>query len=159
MLSLVIFDAGNLITRPVVVQRWALITFVLIVNTLCWVVSSQSHRTKQSRHVLPVIMLSLSLFLLAGMSTYWERGMASTSTIFYIVPLIVIATLRNRHALIFTSVLGAATYALAAVTYFNTHFNEGYRIQLWGHVVLYCGVIVTCSWLIMTLTGLRHDSK
>jgi uncharacterized membrane protein YgdD (TMEM256/DUF423 family) len=91
--------------------------------------------------------------------TYWERGMASTSTILYALPLLVVAIAQNRHALMATAVLAAGTYAFAAVKYFNDYFNEGYRIQLWGTIVLVGGSIVVSSWLIMIIAGLRKDSK
>jgi hypothetical protein len=85
--------------------------------------------------------------------------MASTSTILYVLPLLVVATLKNRHALLAATLLAIGTYALATVTYFNNYFNEGYRIQLWGSIVLYSGSMLVVAWLIMVLTGLRKDSR
>lgn len=157
--TIVLFDSGNLLTKSAVIQRWALITAVLIINALAWLVSSQVRFAATTKHIVLSVILSASLLILAGMSTYWERGMASTSTILYILPLLVIATLKNRHALIVTCILCISAYSFASVKYFNDFFNEGYRIQLWGHIVLYAGVLFTATWLIMALSGLRHDSK
>lgn len=157
-LSIVIFDSGNLLTRDAVVDRWLIFTFVLVTNTFAWYIAAQ----KDSFFVKPpvaIVLLGTSLLLFAGLSTYWERGMASTSTILYVLPLLVVATLKNRHLLMTTAVLAVGTYAFAAVKYFNEFFNEGYRVQLWGHILLYGGIIFGATWLIMILTGLRHDSR
>lgn len=157
-LSIVIFDAGNLIVRDSIINRWLLLTFVLSINTLAWYVAAAGKNTLIPP-ALVTLLLTLSLLILAGLNTYWERGMASTSTLLYILPLLTVATLKNRHALLAVAVLTAGTYTFAAVKYFNDFFNEGYRVQLWGNVVLYSGIIFASAWLIMILVGLRHDSK
>lgn len=157
-LSIVIFDSGNLITREALIDRWLLFSFVLLINTLAWYFASQKGNFFH-KPSLGIFLITFGLLAFAGFTTYWERGMASTSTIFYVLPLLTIAVLKNRHALIATATLAAGTYALSAVKYFNDFFNEGFRIQLWGSIILYGGVIFTCTWLIMEITGLRHDSK
>ena len=157
-LSIIIFDSGNLITREAVIDRWTLLTGLLAINSLVWLVSAQTVH-KPSLQVILRLILAVTLLFVAGFTTYWERGMASSSTIFYILPLLVIATLRSRHALLATTLLAASTYAFAAVKYFNDFFNEGYRVQLWGNILLYGGTIFACAWLIMVITDLRHDSK
>jgi len=119
---------------------------------------SQS-KSKTARNTLLIYLLTTTLVVFAGFTTYWERGMASTSTIFYVLPLLTVAIIRNRHALLATTVLSAGTYAFTSVKYFNDFFNEGYRIQLWGHLFLYSGTIFAIGWLIMIMTGLRHDSR
>ena len=156
-LSIVIFDAGNLIPREAVISRWTLLSILFAANTVAWFIAAQV--TIRSIRIIAVFGLSLLLLTFAGLMTYWERGMASTSTLLYALPLLTVATARDRHALIATAALSAGTYALAAVRYFNDFFNEGYRIQLWGNIVLYISLIFICTWLIMIIAGLRHDSK
>ncbi|MCA9323783.1 hypothetical protein KC992_01640 [Candidatus Saccharibacteria bacterium] len=154
VLSVVIFDSGNLLTREAVNQRWLVLTLLLGANTTAWFLGGVAELKK------PVVYgLSLVLVAFAGFMTYWERGMASTSTILYVLPLLVVATLKNRHALLGMAALSAGTYAFAAVRYFNDFFNEGYRIQLWGNLAQYTGIIFVTTWLIMIIAGLRHDSK
>jgi hypothetical protein len=155
-LTLVIFDSGNLLPKDAVVDRWTALFIVFIVNTIAWFIGSQG--TLYSKKIL-TFLLGLVLLGFAGATTYWERGMASTSTILYVLPLLVVATLKNRHALLAATLLAIGTYALATVTYFNNYFNEGYRIQLWGSIVLYSGSMLVVAWLIMVLTGLRKDSR
>jgi uncharacterized protein (UPF0333 family) len=138
------------------VNRWSLLSALLVVNTGVWYAASQ--RNKNTSH-LALLFLSALLIVFAGMMTYWERGMASSSTLLYVLPLLLVATLKNRHALLATATFAAGTYAFATVKYFNDFFNEGYRVQLWGNIVLYAGTIFVCTWLIMIIAGLRHDSE
>ena len=155
-LSIILFDAGNLLTKEAVVDRWSLLTVLFVINTVAWFFSTQSKSTPRS---ISIYVVTFSLLLFAAFMTYWERGMASSSTIFYSLPLLTIATLKSRHALIATAALSASAYSFSAVKYFNDFFNEGYRVQLWGNIVLYSGTIFVCAWLLMVLVGLRRDSK
>lgn len=157
-LSIIIFDSGNLITREAVTDRWTLLSVLLVVNSLVWLFAAVLPKQGLTKSAL-TSALAVSLLLFAGFITYWERGMASTSTLFYVLPLLVIASLKNRHALLAVTALSATTYGFAAVKYFNDFFNEGFRIQLWGSILLYGGTLFICAWLIMVLTELRHDSK
>lgn len=155
-LTIIVIDSGNLIPREAVIDRWAALSVLLIINTLVWYFSS-----KESRNSVGILtaLMALSCLVFAGYTTYWERGMASTSTILYVIPLLIIATLKSRHALLAMATLAVGTHSLAAVKYFNDYFNEGYRIQLWSNLLLIGGSIFIVTWLIMILTGLRHDSK
>jgi len=153
-LTIVVFDAGNLIQREAVSRRWILLTIALGANTTAWFLGGVNSLKK-----FVIFGLSLMFILVAGLLTYWERGMASSSTIFYIIPLLIVTSLKNRHALIATAIISAGTYALASVKYFNDFFNEGYRIQLWGSLLQYIGTIFIAAWLIMIITGLRRDSQ
>jgi hypothetical protein len=155
-LSIIIFDSGNLITREAVIDRWTLITALLIVNTIVWYAASRSVIKKVD---ILIAAMTLTLLAVAGFMTYWERGMASTSTILYALPLLTVATMKNRHALLATAAFAIGTYSFAAVKYFNDFFNEGYRVQLWGTILLVSSAIFTIAWLLMIVAGLRHDSK
>ena len=156
ILSIAMFDSGNLITREAVIDRSTLAFVLLVLNTAAWYVASDKKIKSKN---LPVYVLTLGLLAFAGFSTYWERGMASPSTILYALPLLSVATLKNRHALIATAALAIGIYAFSAIKYFNDFFNEGFRIQLWGQIALYSGVILTMTWLIMIIADLRHDSR
>lgn len=157
MLSIIIFDSGNLITREAIIQRWTLATILLLVNTIVWFGASQ--KWPIATRELPIALLAVVLLVFAGFTTYWERGMASTSTIFYALPILVTAMAKNRHALQAIALLSAGTNAFASVKYFNDFFNEGYRVQLWGSILLVAASVAAISWLTMIITGLRRDSK
>lgn len=155
-LSIIVFDSGNLITRDAVIDRWTVVTALLIINTVVWYAASRSVLKKVD---ILTGLLVLTTLGLAGFMTYWERGMASTSTILYALPLLIVATMKNRHALLATTALAIGTYSFAAVKYFNDYFNEGYRVQLWGTILLVSSVLLTMAWLILIVAGLRQDSK
>jgi len=156
MLSIIVFDSGNLLTRESVIDRASLIFILIVVNTLAWYAA---HEKNINSKLAFTAILTILLIIFAGFMTYWERGMASTSTILYVLPILTIGTLKNRHAIIATSILASATYLFATVKYFNTNFNEGFRIQLWGSNLLYIGTIFTAAWLVMVVADLRHDSE
>jgi hypothetical protein len=156
MLSIIIFDSWNLLTREAIIDRWTIASVLLVANTFVWYITVQKNKNLKK---LSIPLLALALLIFAGFSTYWERGMASTMTIFYVLPLLVTAISKNRHALQAVTILAAGTYAFAAVKYFNDFFNEGFRIQLWGTILIVTVSIFTCSWLIMNIAGLRRDSK
>ena len=153
--SLIVFDSGNLITRDAVIDHATVAFVVLVCNTFMWYAAAEQAIRKKT---LLVYALSFLLIAFAGFNTYWERGMESNSTILYALPLLSIATLKNRHALMATAVLCAGTYSYAAIRYFNKFFNEGFRIQLWGTLLLISGSIFVVAWLIMVIAGLRRDS-
>ncbi len=154
---IIAFDSGNLLTREAIIDRWTIISVLFIINTVIWYWASQ--KSSNSARFYTTLLLSVALVILAGFMTYLERGMASTSTILYALPLLTIATIKNRHALIATASICSATYAYASVRYFNEYFNEGYRIQLWGTIFFTVGIIFVTCWLIMIISGLRHDSE
>ena len=154
--SLIVFDSGNLITRDAVIDHATVAFVVLVCNTFMWYAAAEQAVRKKT---LLVYALSFLLIAFAGFNTYWERGMESNSTILYALPLLAIATLKNRHALMATAVLCAGTYSYAAIRYFNTFFNEGFRIQLWGTLLLISGSIFVVAWLITVVAGLRRYCK
>ncbi len=154
--SIVTFTSSNLIFGEAITNRWILFSALLLATIIAWVIG---YKSKTSFKRIATLILSAVLIIFAGFMTYYERGMASNSTLFYALPLLVVATLKNRHLLLATAGLSAGTYALASVKYFNDFFNEGYKVQLWGNIVLYAGTIFTVAWLIMILTNLRKDSE
>ncbi len=153
---LALFDAGNLLTPEAMIDRITALFVIAVINTLAWYIAAE--KVIIAKNIF-TYLLTFMLIGFAGFTTYWERGMASTSTILYAIPLLTIATLKNRHSLLATTGLSVATYTFAAVKYFNDFFNEGYSIQLWASIVLYSGIMFSVAWLIMVITDLRHDSK
>lgn len=154
----VISDSWNLILREKIVWLVGAVVFVFTLNTLVWMLAATTRKSNTSA-LLYRMTLVVSLIALAGIFTYNERGMASTSTPLYVLPILIAATLHNRHILIGTSLLTVATYFFAVVSYFNLNFNEGYRVELYSKLVLFAGLILCISWLTMILVGLRRDSR
>lgn len=155
---IVISDAWNLILREKIVWLVGGSVLLFVVTVIIWMLAGTAKKSRVSTLSYRMALVA-SLVLLAGLFTYNERGMASTSTPLYVIPILVAATLRNRHILIGTALLSIATYFYSTVAYFNLNFNEGYRVELYSKLVLFIGLILCITWLTMILAGLRKDSK
>lgn len=150
----IIFDSGNVLTREAVYHRWMLIAVLFVIFILFWVVAIKS--TSKLLVQGGLVLCVLAELLLAGYMTYWERGMASTSTVLYMMPIASIAYTKSRTFTIAASLAAAATYLAAATKYFYDFFNEGYRVQLYGEIFFYSAVFLVTGWVIATLA---HSSK
>lgn len=139
MLSTVIFDAWNLITPDAVLQRWTLVTLLLVVTTVVWYVARYHSKLALYHNVLGFCLIFADI-IVATFLVYGERGMASRSVMLYAVPIVVSGILANRRAVYATASIATAFYALAAVRYFVVNFNEGYKIELYGTIGLYSAV-------------------
>lgn len=157
LLEVIIFDSWNLISHDSVSKRWTAAGILLAINTIVWYVA----RTKQSQQVYKLMVMSLviSEIILAGYTIYWERGMAGISTLLFAVPIVTAGVLKSRATLIVAATFCAVAYSTAAVLYFNEHYGEGYRVQLWGQVVFFGGLFFIIAWLLMVLMGIRKDSE
>ena len=155
---IVISDTWNLIVRERIVWLVGATVLLFIATTFVWMLSGTTRKTSVTTLTQRLILV-IALILVSGIFTYFERGMASTSTPLYILPILVAATLHNRHILIGTALLSIATYFYAAVAYFNLNFNEGYRVELYSKLVLFIGLTLCITWLVMIIVGLRKDSK
>lgn len=155
---IIISDTWNLILREKIVWLVGGVAVLFIVTTVVWMLAGTADASRSSNLFYRMALL-LALVIVAGFFTYHERGMASTSTPLYVLPLLIAATLRNRHILIGTALLCIATYFYTTVAYFNLNFNEGYRVELYSKLVLFVGLFLCITWLVMILVGLRKDSK
>ena len=104
-------------------------------------------------------LMVITQIIFAGFITYWERGMASMSTALYALPIVTAGILLSRTATIASSLLCIATYSYAAMKYFNDFFNEGYKLQLYGQILLFSGVFLTLAWIVNILTGENAPTK
>lgn len=155
---IIVSDSWNLILREKIVWLVSGIFLLFIVSTVVWMLASTAKQSRSSS-LFYRLALVVTLMVLAGLFTYNERGMASTSTPLYVLPILVAATLKNRHILIGTAFLSIATYLYTTVAYFNLNFNEGYRVELYSKLILFSGLILCITWLVMILVGLRNDSR
>jgi hypothetical protein len=89
---------------------------------------------------------------------YWDRGMASTYALLFILPILSIGVLRSRTALLGTATLSTVAYSMTSVKYFNDNYGEGYDVQLWGQIIFFGGLFYVIAWMIMILVGIRKDS-
>jgi len=150
---IIIFDGGNVLTREAVYHRWVFEALLFVVFTLFWVAVKKAG---QKTIFAALILCVLAELALAGFMTYWERGMASTSTVLYMLPIASIALTRSRTYTVAASLLASATYIFASTKYFYDFFNEGYRVQLYGEIFFYSALFLLVGWVIATAA---HSSK
>lgn len=145
----IIFDGGNVITRERVYDRWMLTVLLFVVFEVFWIIVKKA----RSKNLIfgSLIAVVIAELALAGFMTYWERGMASTSTVLYLIPIASIAFAKSRTYTVGTAILAAATYLFASTKYFYDFFNEGYRVQLYGEIFFYSALFIVLGWLLATL--------
>lgn len=148
MLAAVIFDSWNLIARDAVGRRWVAAGALLALNTVLWYLAHNSLK-RESSYRLIILILAAADIAFAGINVYWERGMAATNVILFAVPLVTLAVLRSRTALVAGATLCSAAYATAAVKYFFDFYGEGYRVQLYGQVFFFTLVFYALAWLLL----------
>lgn len=145
----IIFDAGNILTREDVYHRWVFAVMLLIVYSLFWVATKKA---KTSTVLFgSLILCVVADLILAGFMTYWERGMASMSTILYMLPIASMALSGSRTYTVATSLFAAAIYIGASTKYFFDFFNEGYRVQLYGQLFFFGAVFLLAGWAVAIL--------
>jgi hypothetical protein len=144
--SIVVFDSWNLFTHVEISNRWTAAGILLIVNTICWFVA----RMKFSGAIVYMALIMLIIIFTASI-IYWERGLASKSVVLFAIPIITSATLRSRSALLATASLCAAAYSTSAVRYFNLHYGESFRVELYGYVGLFCASFFILATLLMVI--------
>ncbi len=145
-----IYDAWQLIAPTAVLQRWVAILSLLAAVTAIWYLAHGNRDNSYARRL--VFYLALSDIAFASFAVYNQRGMASRAVALFVLPILVITSLRNRAAILAMSIFCSAAYIGAAVSYFVFHFNEGYKIELYGEVGFYCLVFITIGALLAALT-------
>jgi len=143
---IVVFDAGNVLTRQAVYYRWMLLTTLLITNTVYW--SFTKKTSSRARLTYAVWICVIAQLALAGFSVYWERGMASMSTVLFAFPIMNVALLGSRTYTLATAALACAVYITACTKYFYDYFNEGYRVQLYGQLFFFSAVFLIIGYLV-----------
>jgi hypothetical protein len=156
MASIVVFDSWNLLTHPDVAQRWTAAGALLVLNTVFWYVARMKF-SSDFVYVSLVLALIAADIIFAGYNVYWERGLASKSVLLFAIPIFTSATLRSRSALLATTTLSAAAYSISTIRYFNLHYGESYRVELYGYVGLFCAIFFVLAWLLLII--IRPEDK
>lgn len=150
VLTSVIFDSWNLLARDAVDRRWLGAGLLLAINTGAWYLAHNQFKSESAYRGL-IWTLVIADILFAAANVYWERGMAATSAILFAVPLISVAVLKSRTALVATATLCAGAYAAAAVKYFFDFYGEGYRVQLYGQIFFFALLFYALAWLLLVV--------
>ena len=146
--AVVIFDTWNLLTHEAVAQRWTAAAIMLVLTTVLWY-ATRLNILSSARHLIIIWAIIISDILFASWNVYNTRGMASKAVALFFVPIITAALLKSRSTLLAATSFSVAGYSLAAVRYFNLHYGEGYRVELYGEVFFYSAMFFVASWLLM----------
>lgn len=148
MLSIIIFDSWNLITHESVMQRWTLAAALLILNTVIWYLCKVKLKNDNVYRLLLAVLIAADI-VFAAVNVYWGRGMASKSVMLFAVPIISAALIRSRSLLLATTALSAAAYSMVSVNYFNAHYGQGFKVELYGETFLYSALFFILAGLLM----------
>ncbi len=146
----IIYDAWQLLPSTAILQRWTMGMLLLAISAVVWFLSKYRNGGSIYYQLIAFVLI-ISDILFAGFNVYHQRGMASRTVFFFILPLIVAAALRSKMALLSTAVLCIAAYIFAAVRYFATYPGEGYKIELYGELGFYSALFVLLAYFLWAL--------
>jgi hypothetical protein len=148
--QIVAYDAWQLITPKAVMQRWFAVGALFLVVAFCaYQASSGIVRKVTLRHIVWLLVIADIIF--ASYYVYLTRGMASREVILYAVPIITAMVLMSKRALVLSALLSITAYVLTAITYASINFNEGYKIELYGEVFFFSGVMLVLASLLWAI--------
>jgi hypothetical protein len=157
MASIIVFDSWNLFTHPAIGDRWTAAAILLILNTVCWYVSRIKFNS-DTIYIFLVILLVIADIIFAATNVYWERGLASKAVALFAIPIITAAALRSRSTILAAASLSTAAYSLTVIRYYNLHYGESLRIELYGYVGLFCAVFFILAALLMIIIQPNNDA-
>lgn len=154
VVTIILSDAWNLIPPSVVLQRWTLASLLLASTAGIWYVA----RATKSQTLLQAYawILTATDLAIATVIVFAQRGMASKAVFLYVLPLLVIAVLRSRVALLTTAIISLAAYSLAVVRYFVTSPGEGYKVELYVELFFYGGLFFVVAALLYSLISRQN---
>lgn len=145
--QIILYDASMLIEPEVVLDRWFVVSMLLLVNGFIWYFVKS-----KSGNIIPYRALLLSMIMtdlaLASFTVYSTRGMASRAIILFVIPIIISGLVRSKSALYATAIASIAIYSLTCIAYFTWNFNEGYKVELYGEVGFYSAIFLVVASLL-----------
>lgn len=137
--QLIIFDAGKLIPPEVVLQRWIASGLFVATITIVWYLcrNRAGQETTLKKLLATLVIADIAL---ASFAVYTQRGMASRAVALYAIPIIVASAINRRSAIMASAFLSITAYLTSCVAYFVLHFNEGYKLELYGETGFYAVV-------------------
>lgn len=157
MASIIVFDSWNLFVHTDINNRWMAATILLIINTVIWYVARIKFGSS-SVYVLLILLLCVADIVFASYNTYWERGLASKAVALYAIPIISSASLRSRSSLLGVTTLCVAAYSMTVMRYYNLHYGESLRVELYGYVGFYCAVFFILAGLLLVLIQPKNQA-
>lgn len=147
MAIIIVSDAWNLITPEIVIQRWTSAAVMLLFTGAAWYLLKTS---KDTARVKIAIWLQIAMYVtVTALTIYAQRGVASRSVLLYAVPLIFSAALASRAAIYATAILAISSYSLVSIRYFYLNYGEAYKVELYGELIFYCGLLFILAALLV----------
>ncbi len=154
-LTTLIFGAWQLLTPDMLQKRWIITLVALSINTTLWYFSRKPRLVPL--YYRGIIFLQMCMYLaIATFSIYTERGMASNAVILYAIPLTIAALSYSAQALFASATICAISYASATILYFKQFPSEGYKVELYGSIVFYIGILYLLSTLLWIIVRARN---
>jgi hypothetical protein len=148
--SIIVFDSWNLFTHIDIANRWTAAIILLVINTICWYIARIKF-SSETIYIALIVLIIIADIVFAATNVYWERGLASKSVALFAIPIVTAATLRSRSTLFAATTLSVAAYSLSVVRYYNIHYGESLRIELYGYLVLLCATFFILALLLMAI--------
>lgn len=147
MLSIVTFDTWNLIPHEGIVWRWQAAAMLLVLTAVTWYLARSNFK---NFHIYKFVAFALIIAdaVFAAYNVYWTRGMSSPYTALFAVPLVVAAVLHSRRAIWAGALVSVAAYSTVVVKYFHLHYGEGLKVELYGTLLMFCGLFLVLAWLL-----------
>jgi hypothetical protein len=157
-LTTIIYKLWKLQTPDVLRQRWIIILILLILNVIFWQISK---RFGLKEHIYKfIIALQIATYMAISIySIYSERGMDSNAIILFVIPLIIAGLEYNGRVLFAVTSLCAVSYGATAIRYFEENPSEGYKIELYGGILFYSGILYLISALVWILIKTKDIRK
>lgn len=147
-----------MLTPEILQQRFFIIILMLSVTTSLWWFS-RIRKLAPNTYKVIIFLQALMYIIVGGYSVYAERGMASNSVILFVIPLTIVSLAFSGKSLIATAVISIAVYAGVAIKYFMNFPSEGYKVELYGGIVFYAGVLLLISAMLWVLMQSRKSLK
>ncbi len=150
VLAIVVFDAWNLITPDSIVSRWMVAAGMLVTTALVWYAARFSTKSTLYYQSLVYALIGLDLFV-ATYNVYSQRGLASKAVLLFVIPILVSAMLLSRVAIFATTTIAVALYSTACVRYFYLNPGQAYKVELYGEVAFYSGIMFIVAAILWRL--------
>ena len=150
--QIIAYDAARLITPEIVLKRWIFLSVLLVGAAVTWYLARLNNSSAVVRNLV-WFLVSIDL-VVASFAVYTQRGMASRAVLLFVIPILTAAVLQRKGAIYLVSALAVVVYTVTALAYFVLNFNEGYKIELYGEIGFYSGILLAVGWTAWALV--RH---
>lgn len=145
--QIIAYDASKLITPEALMKRWIAAGSLALVAAIVWYLARSQVTTTRNYKLLTWALIVAGIAF-AGFNVYTQRGMASRAVLLFVIPIAIATILHSRIALFTAAITSVIVYTTTAIMYFVNYFNEGYKIELYGEILFYSGVLFVITGLL-----------